>query len=514
MPQKLHDEEDLPVSRIVLRWSLLVICLISATRAHAEDPPKKPPEAALDKDHVRRTATTHVGGQELAYDTVAGTLPLKSEDGKEKARIFFTAYFKSGVTDVAKRPITYIFNGGPGSSSVWLHLGCFGPKIVELDAEGNAGPPPSKIIENPSTLLDISDLVFIDPPTTGYSRTAPGENPQQFYGLDEDVDAVSEFIRLFTTFYKRWPSPKFLAGESYGTTRAAALSRQLQDRHGMYLNGVVLISAILDFHTVETDPGNDIAYLLQYPTCTATAFFHKKLAPDLGSDLDKILRDVEAKVLGPWTLALMKGDALPDADRRAVATEMGRYLGLSPDFVMQCNLRVSLDRFQAELLRDRRRTIGRLDSRFVGIDPDAAADSVRYDPSYANIQGVFSGALNDYVRRELGFESDLPYEILTGRVQPWNWGGARNRYVNVATRLRDAMTVNPFLHVFVAGGHYDFATPYFASWYVLDHLGLDPEQRGRLQRAEYPAGHMIYIQRSSLAKMKADLMEFYRASAP
>jgi carboxypeptidase C (cathepsin A) len=483
------------------------------TAVWAEEPKKAPEPTAFDRDHVVREATVRLGATELRYASVAGTLPLKNEEGKERARIFFTAYSRLPGSEPATRPITFVFNGGPGSSSVWLHLGCFGPKVVELDAEGFATAVPGRLIENPHSNLDLTDLVFIDPPTTGYSRIASGESASQFHGLDEDVEAVGEFIRLYCTHFKRWASPKFVAGESYGTTRAAALSRHLQDRHGMYLNGVILISAILDFRTAETDPGNDLAFLLQYPTCTATAFHHGKLDPTLGDDLPKILRDVEARVLGPWNVAFAKGDALPAAERAALAADIGRYLGVSEAFVLECNLRISLGRFQKELLRDRRRSVGRLDSRFTGIDSDAAGDSTDYDPSYANILGPYSAALNDYVRRELGYESELPYEILTGRVQPWNWGNARNRYVNVATRLRDAMTKNPHLHVFVAGGWYDFATPYFASWYVVDHLGLDPTQTSRVHRAEYPAGHMMYIQWKSLEKMKQDLVGFYRAAA-
>lgn len=494
-------------------WRLTVFAcfaLCSLPPALAMEDAKKPP--ALDADHVRKSNLVRVGEIELRYESTAGTLPLKNEEGKERARIFFTAYTKADVADLATRPLTFVFNGGPGSSSVWLHLGCFGPKVVELDPEGFMSAVPGRLISNPHTILDLTDLVFIDPPTTGYSRAAVGESASQFHGLDEDVDAVGEFIRLYATFFRRWASPKFIAGESYGTTRAAALSRHLQDRHGMYLNGVILISAILDFRTAETDAGNDLAYLLQYPTCTATAFHHGKLDPSLGGELEPILRAVEERVLGPWNVALMRGDALPEAERRAIAADIGRYLGVSGEFVERCNLRVSLGRFQKELLRDQRRTVGRLDSRFPGIDSDAAGDSAEYDPSYSNILGPYSAALNHYVRTELGFESDLPYEILTGRVQPWNWGSARNRYVNVATRLRDAMTKNPHLHVFVAGGWYDFATPYFAAWYVMDHLGLDAAQRSRIHRAEYPAGHMMYIQWKSLEKLKRDLVDFYAAA--
>lgn len=500
-----------------MAWSrsfplVLIGSIVVATGSRASEETKKPAVAALDADHVHRSSSVRIGDVDVAYTSIAGTLPLKNEEGKERARIFFTTYAKDDVTDPATRPISFIFNGGPGSSSVWLHLGCFGPKIVELDAEGFMTKVPGRLIPNPHSILDLSDLVFIDPPTTGYSRAAAGESASQFHGLDEDVEAVGEFIRLYCTFFQRWSSPKFVAGESYGTTRAAALSRHLQDRHGMYLNGVILISAILDFRTAETDPGNDLAYLLQYPTCTATAFHHGKLDPALGTDLESILRQVEERVIGKWNLAMMRGDALGEGERREVAADIGRYLGVSGEFVESCNLRVSLGRFQKELLRNLRRTVGRLDSRFPGIDTDSAGDSAEYDASYSNILGPYSAALNDYVRRELGFESDLPYEILSGRVQPWNWGNARNRYVNVATRLRDSMTKNPYLHVFVAGGWYDFATPYFASWYVMDHLGLDPAQRARVHRAEYPAGHMMYIQSKSLEKMKRDLAAFYTAA--
>jgi carboxypeptidase C (cathepsin A) len=473
---------------------------------------EKPKVDEIDRDHVKREGSIRLGDRDVAYTSLAGTLPLRSEEGKERARMFFTAYLEGAARPPHERPLTFVFNGGPGSSSVWLHLGAFGPYVVDLDEQGFAKRPPGGLVPNDGCLLDVTDLVFVDPPTTGYSRAAAGENAAQFHGLDEDVEAVSEFVRLFTTHFQRWASPKFLAGESYGTTRAAALARHLQDRHGMYLNGVVLLSTILDFRTSDAEPGNDLGYLLMYPTAAATAFHHGRIAGPLASDLDALLAAVETKCLGEWLLAFAKGDALDDATRRAVAADIGNHLGLDPAFVLACNLRISLARFQAELLRDERRTVGRLDSRFKGIDRDAAGDSAEYDASYANILGPYSAALNDYVRRTLGYRSDLPYEILTSRVQPWNWGGGRNRNVNVATRLRDAMTKNPHLHVFNAEGLFDFATPYFAARYTLDHLGLDPEQRSRLHAATYRAGHMMYIDAASRIALKRDLAAFYAAA--
>lgn len=497
--------------------SILVACALvgagvaTSTARGGDEEAKKPPE--VTKDHVVRRSTITLVGKTIEFDSTAGTLPLRTEEGKERARMFFVAYTKANENDPSTRPLTFVFNGGPGSSSIWLHLGAFGPRIVRLDAEGFAPNPPGGLEANPWSILDLSDLVFIDPPTTGYSRAAAGENASQFHGLDEDVEAVGEFVRIYVTQYRRWSSPKFLAGESYGTTRAAALSRHLQERFGMYLNGVILLSAILDFRTAETDAGNDLAYLLMYPTCAATAWYHKVLPPDLqAKPLRELLTEVEKRCVAEWNVAFMRGDALSAEERKALFTDIGRYLGLEATFVDQCNGRISLSRFQAELLRLQRRSVGRLDSRFLGIDRDSAGDSADYDASYSNIYGAYGAAFNDYVRRELGYETDLPYEILTGRVQPWNFGPARNRYVNVAPRLREAMIKNPALHVFVAEGFYDFATPYFAAEHTLDHMGLEESQRMRIQRATYEAGHMMYIQRASIAQLKLDLVRFYETA--
>src|SRR5213082_3580908 len=471
---------------------------------------KKPP--APEEKIVQTKHSLKIGGQEIKYTATAGTILLKLEDGTPKASIFYVAYTKDDVSDPSQRPLTFSFNGGPGSASVWLHLGLFGPRRVQMGDAGTLLPPPYKLVDNDVSLLDISDLVFIDPVSTGYSRAVPGEVPQQFHGYTEDIQSVGDFIRYYTTKFERWASPKFLAGESYGTTRAAGLFGYLQQRFGMYLNGIVLISAILNFETAEFDTGNDLPYVLYLPTYTAIAWYHKKLPADLQGDLQKALDESRKFAMGEYTDALAAGDALPAARRAETAQKLARLTGLSPDYIDRTNLRIEIMRFTKELLRGQRRTIGRIDARFLGIDRDAAGENPEFDPSIAAITGPYSGALNDYVRGDLKFDSDLPYEVLTSRVRPWNYAPFENRYVNVAETLRRAMTENPFLHVFVAKGYYDLATPFFAADYTFDHLSLDPTLRGHLSGAYYEAGHMMYVHSASLAKLKADIAQFIKSS--
>lgn len=483
-----------------------------------EKPAEKPKEEkkvpAPPEDKVVQTKhSARIGGQEIKYTATAGTIVMKTEDGTPKASVFYVAYTRDDASDMAKRPIMFTFNGGPGSASVWLHLGAFGPRRVEMGDAGALLPPPYKLVDNESSLLDVTDIVFIDPVSTGYSRATPGESPNQFHGLQEDVQSVGDFIRLYTTRNKRWSSPKFLAGESYGTTRAAGLSGYLQQRYGMYLNGIILVSTILNFETAEFNTGNDLPYILYVPTYTAIAWYHKKLPADLQKDLHKTLEESENFAKGEYATALMEGDALPAAEHAEVVRKLSRLTGLSPDYIERTNLRVEIERFTKELLRGERRTVGRIDGRFTGIDQDAAGDSPEYDPSIAAIIGPYTATLNDYVRGDLKFDSDLPYEVLTGRVYPWSYKPYENRYVDVAETLRSAMTQNPFLHVFVAKGYYDLATPFFAADYTFDHLGLDPSLRDHLSGAYYESGHMVYAHLPSLAKLKQDTAQFIRASS-
>ncbi len=486
-----------------------------------DEKPKDEPEAKAQKDELAQTSHKIViNGQEIAYTVTCGRIILKeesqkkgesageSEGEKPRASIFFVAYTRDDVQDTSKRPLTFSFNGGPGSSSVWLHLGLLGPRRVLMDDVGNPLPPPYRLGENEYSLLDVTDLVFIDPVSTGFSRVLPGEKAKEFHGFKKDIESVGDFIHLYASRYRRWSSPKFLIGESYGTTRASGLSGYLQDRHGMYLNGIMLISAVLNFQTIEFEVGNDLPYILFLPTYTATAWYHQRLPADLQSDLQAALTEAKAFALGEYTLGLMKGAALTADERRDLAQKVARFTGLSPEYVDRSDLRIEIFRFIKELLRDEGRTVGRLDSRFKGYDRDTVGERSEYDPSLANITGPYAAMFNQYVRSELNFESDLPYEVLTPRVQPWSYGEHENRYVNVAETLRKAMTANPYLKIFVGNGYYDLATPFLATEYTFNHIGLPAELQANIAMSYYEAGHMMYIHQPSLARLKSDLAGF------
>jgi carboxypeptidase C (cathepsin A) len=503
-----------------LRHILLSLALLlggtAALAQETQEPKEAPAPAKPIEDRI--VTTKHkaaIGGSSIAYTASAGTLVLRDEEGKAKASMFIVAYVRDGrdgVQDLSKRPITFAYNGGPGSSAVWLHMGAFGPRRVVLDDEGRDLGPPYRLTDNGESILDVTDLVFIDPVITGYSRPAPGEEAKQFHGLREDVESVGQLIHLYATRNGRWSSPKFLSGESYGTTRSAALVHHLQDRYGMYFNGVVLISSILNFQTARFQVGNDLPYPLFLPTYTATAWYHKRLPADLQGDLRKALDEAESFALGEYTLALAQGNDLAPERRREVAQKVARLTGLSPEYVERVNLRPVIHPFTKELLRAERKTVGRLDSRFQGIDRMAEGEEPEFDPSYAAILGPFSGVLNGYVATDLEFKSDLPYEILTARVRPWSYREFENSYVNVAEELRQAMARNPALKVFVGSGYYDLATPYFATEYTFDHLAFDPGFSERVTKAYYECGHMMYIRKADREKLKRDLAAFYRAA--
>jgi carboxypeptidase C (cathepsin A) len=453
-----------------------------------------------------------VDGTKIEYTATAGNLLLKDDEGKTKASIFFVAYTKNGVGDLSKRPIMFVFNGGPGSSAVWLHLGAFGPRRVLVGKAGEPLPPPYRLVDNENTLLDQTDLVFIDPVSTGYSRPGPGQAAKQFHGVQGDIQSVGDFIQLYASRYQRWGSPKFVAGESYGTTRAAGLSSYLQDQNGLNLNGVILISTVLNHATLRFDEGNDLPYPLFLPTYTATAWYHKKLPSDLQMDRARTLKEVEEFALGPYTAALMKGNKLRPEERQEIVHKLVRYTGLSEDFVRRANLRIQIGRFTEELLRDRNMVVGRYDSRYKGLDLDALSPRAGYDPSYTAVQGAFTATLNQYLEQELHYKSDRTYEILTGRVQPWDYGNAKNRYLNVATSLEQAMVKNPYLRVFQANGYYDLATPFFATEYTFNHMEPAQALAGRVAMGYYEAGHMMYLHGPSHHKLKRDLTDFIQAA--
>jgi carboxypeptidase C (cathepsin A) len=432
------------------------------------------------------------------------------DEPKQKAKVFYIAYTRTDVgNDPAKRPITYSFNGGPGSASVWLHLGALGPRRTELTERGEAPLAPYHLVDNEATWLDGTDLVFIDPVSTGYSRSAPGEDPKQFHGFKEDLASVGDFIRLYTSRNARWASPKFIIGESYGTTRAAGLSDYLQERYGFYVNGIILVSSILDFSTARFAPGNDRPYPLFLPTYTAAAWYHKRLSPDLQSkSLKDVLAEVENFASNKYLLALNRGDQLDDNQRKELAADLARFTGLPADAIAQQNFRIPARRFFFDLLKDKNRSIGRYDSRFTGIRYEPGTDEQDFDPSYEAVFGPYAASLNDYVRRELKFESDLPYEMIAD-VRPWNYATvAQNQYLDVAEDLKKAMSRNPYLKLWVCCGYYDLATPYYAAERTLHGMLLDPSIRDNVRMTFYEAGHMIYINHPSLLQFRKDAEAF------
>ena len=473
-------------------------------------------EETADDDVAVTDSVITLDGKTIRYRASAGMQPLLAENGEARANIFHVAYERLDedgnlmASQPGSRPITFCFNGGPGSSAVWLHMGAWGPVRIDMGDAGKLKPAPWKLVSNEASLLDASDLVFIDPVTTGYSRSAEDHDDGDFHGLEADANAVAEFIRLYLTRNERWLSPKYIAGESYGTTRAAALADRLQRRHGVFLNGVILVSAILDFQTTDFAPGNDVANPLYLPTLAATAWYHGKLADDVS--LEQAIQRAEAYASNQYLVALYQGSSLPESQQQAVARSLATLTGLPADYIMRSNLHLYPSRFRKELLRDERRTVGRLDSRFTGVDADAASDRPAYDPSYAVIQGPYTAAMNHYVRVDLGFESDVPYEILTGRVHPWDMN-ARNEYLDVSNRLTNAMLFNPDLHVFLAEGLYDLATPFAAAEYTLRHMRLEPAFLEHVTIKRYESGHMMYLHDESRSAMRRDLLDFYTTSS-
>ncbi len=492
-----------------------------------EEETKKAKDSTEKPDVTDRIVTTEhsltVAGKTLKYTAKAGTVVLREEDEKEghqaKAEMFFISFTLNDVPDPTRRPVTFSFNGGPGSSSVWLLLGALGPKRVPMSEDASQLKPPFRVVDNEFTLLTKTDLVFIDPVGTGYSRMITGDkvDPDEFFSLKRDIECVGEFIRQYTSREKRWSSPKFLIGESYGTTRAAGLSGHLQDRYGLFLNGIMLVSAILNFQTLRFSPGNDLPYVLYLPSYAASAWHHGKLAEEhQGQDLEIFLQEVRDFAEDEYAFALMQGSRLAVEEFASIAARVASYTGLSVDYVERSNLRIEIMRFTKELLRSDGLTVGRFDSRIKGQDKDDVGERFEKDPSFDVVQGVYSACLNDYVRSELEFESDLIYEILSFKIQPkWKYDTFQNSYVNTAETLRAAIMKNSHLKVLVGNGYYDLATPFFATEYTFDHLGLKPDLQSNIKMTYYEAGHMMYIHHPSLAKLLGDVRAFItRTLAP
>ncbi len=488
---------------VILAFLLLVMPVPGVAQKKANAP-----DTLTDPPLVSTQHSVTINGQVINYTATTGYLVLRKEDKTPRAKLFFVAYTKNDEPNAAQRPITFAFNGGPGSSSVWLHLGALGPRRVRMTDEGKPLPPPYQLVDNPYSWLDQTDLVFIDPVETGYSRPAKDVKKTAFTGYKQDIASVGDFIRLYTTRNGRWSSPKFLAGESYGTTRAAGLSGYLQDRHGLYLNGLLLISSILNFQTARFGRGNDLPYVLFLPTYAAIAHYHRKL-PEPVSDLSDLLKEVEEFALGEYTLALMQGDSLSAGRRASLAERLHRYTGLDTAYLRRTNYRIDIARFVKELRRDEGITVGRLDGRLTGRDYDDAGDRYDFDPSLdGTISGPYATTLNAYLHDELNYRNDLPYEILTGRVQPWDYSNVQNEFLNVAETLREAISKNPYLKVHVFNGYYDLATPYFATEYTFSHMHLRDSLSGNVTMSYYLAGHMMYIHQPSLVRMKQEADQF------
>jgi carboxypeptidase C (cathepsin A) len=512
------------LARMLLALALLLsFPLATRADAPASQPDKKEREKDKESDKEKDankpgkddklTVTEHeikLAKETLKYRATTGTMALKDEADKTKANLFFIAYEKlPKAENPATRPVTFVFNGGPGSASVWLHMGAVGPRRVLLNDNGDAPSPPFTSVDNDFTWLDATDLVFIDPVGTGFSRAAQGEDPKQFFGLEEDARSIADFIRLYTTRYERWGSPKFLAGESYGTTRAAKLSEVLQDAHGIALNGIVFISTVLNFQTIAFGAGNDLPYTTYLPTYTALAWYHKKLSPELMKDEPKALKEAEAFALGDYTSALAKGSALPADERAKVIKELSRLTSLPADLIDKSDLRIDPGFFRKKLLADSRQVIGRFDGRIAGFDSDPLDRETGFDPSLPAYLAAYTATFNDYVRRTLNFQSDADYAVLSGRVGPWNFGaGGWAGYPNVAGDLRSAMIKNPKLRLLFASGIYDLATPYLAKIYTVDHLDLGPDLSKNIEMKFYTGGHMLYHYKPALEQLHGDVSKF------
>jgi carboxypeptidase C (cathepsin A) len=459
--------------------------------------------------------TVNTRGQTIAYTATAGMLPVRNDQTNAvEGGMYYVAYTKDGANP-STRPITFAFNGGPGSATVWLHIGAFGPKRVKLMPDGSAPPPPYSFEDNPNTLLDQTDLVFIDAIGTGYSRPTTPALGAHFWGLDEDLHSFQEFIRLYLTRFDRMGSPKFLAGESYGTTRASGLSGLLAD-NGIALNGVVLLSSVLNFGYLSQTRGNDIGFIGFIPTYTATAWYHKKLPADLQKlSVEQVTAMAEKWAANDYATALMKGNKLTAAEREATVEQMARFIGLPKSIIEQNDLRVALGTFNSELLRDQQVTVGRLDGRFTGFAPLGAGNgrgsSGVGDPSDISIRNTFTPVLTDYTRRELNYRNEDTYYILGGGIGHWNY--PQNSYATVVPNLERAFAKNPYMRLYVAEGYYDAATPYFAVDYTLSHLSIDPRvAKNNITVDRFTAGHMMYIDAPSMEKLRGDLEKFYNTA--
>ncbi len=480
-------------------------------RGVAAEPAAPVATAEVDETPVVTHHSVQVEGKTLNYTATVAQMPIKNSSGETEAHIFYVAYTLDDVKDPGKRPLAFCFNGGPGAASLWVHMGAMGPRSPKLMSNGNMPPPPYQMKDNPNTWLDQADLVFIDPVGTGYSRAKTIEIARRMNSVQGDLQSVGEFIRMYIVRNSRELSPLFLAGESYGTFRAAGLAGYLIDR-GIAFNGVCLISATLNLETIWSR-SDDLVYELELPTYAADAWYQKKVAPDLQrKDLKTFLAEVEKFSMSEYATALNKGDELPAAERKAVVDKMVRYLGLEARYIDENNLRFDVSHFTRELLRDKHQTIGRLDGRLSGPSSLNTGETAEYDPSNTLIAPPFTAVFTNYVSHELGYKTDLFYYV-SGGIEPWDWQ-AQNGFAETTSLLRNAFVKNPYLKVMVAASYFDLATPYFAIEYTFNHMGLNPEMHKSITWDFYQAGHMLYIDSDSGAKLKHDISEWFASALP